>query len=62
MLYELPPPARGGSALFARINTAAFDHVALASLVWELVMLVGPKPGDVGPTGRKPFYTPKASS
>uniref|UniRef100_A0A0E0PRL7 Uncharacterized protein n=1 Tax=Oryza rufipogon TaxID=4529 RepID=A0A0E0PRL7_ORYRU len=22
----------------------------------------GPKPGDVGPTGRKPFYTPKASS
>uniref|UniRef100_A0A0D9YHS0 Phthiocerol/phthiodiolone dimycocerosyl transferase C-terminal domain-containing protein n=1 Tax=Oryza glumipatula TaxID=40148 RepID=A0A0D9YHS0_9ORYZ len=36
-LYELPPPAGGGSALFVRIHTAACDRAASASLVRELL-------------------------
>ncbi|KAL5228561.1 hypothetical protein ABZP36_016826 [Zizania latifolia] len=40
-LYELPQPAAGGSALFLRIHTAACDRAASASLVRELVVLLG---------------------
>lgn len=39
-LHELPPPA-GGAALFVRIHTAACDRAASASLVRELVALLG---------------------
>ena len=37
-------------------------HLPVELIAGEGVGVVGPKPGDVGPTGRKPFYTPKASS
>ncbi|KAL5220929.1 hypothetical protein ABZP36_025642 [Zizania latifolia] len=40
-LYDMPPPAGGGSALFLRIHTAACDRAASASLVRELVALLG---------------------
>lgn len=50
-LYELPPPATGGAALFVRIHTVACDGSAAYALARELVALLagGEADGERGP-------------